>query len=66
MHRVLVRCTAFRVTSCVTIVVMYIVSEEDIEELIRTFGAKCDSAELSQVYASSSTSSARFRGPMTR
>ena len=42
MQRVLVRCTAFRVTSCVRIVVMYIVSEEDIEEPIR---------KLSHVYA---------------
>ena len=31
--------------------VMYIASEKDFEELIRTFGAKCDSAELPQIYA---------------
>ena len=30
---------------------MYIASERDFEELLRTFGAKCDSAELPQINA---------------
>ena len=51
MHRVLVRCTAFRVTSCVKMVVMYIAFEEQFEKLIRTFGTKCVYAEFPQVFA---------------